>query len=182
MQRYIGEEEGKKRKKKEKGRRKRSRRKNRQKERSIEGSEIFGELTDRSVSDLTITNPFKSVPLRFEHRRGESRRAARDSFARFCAARCRGDRRLTIVSGRDAHLLKIPRTPSHAARFRNVITISLSLLPTIVHRSPTLPFFPLLSSIHLFITAMQQHLFSFFLSLEPIRAGPRTHRNSPLLP
>lgn len=44
---------------------------------------------------------------------------ARASFARFCAARCRGDRRLTTVSGQAARLLRIPRSWSRA-RFRSV--------------------------------------------------------------
>lgn len=45
--------------------------------------------------------------------------SARTSFARFCAARCRGDRRLTTVSGQAARLLRIPRSWSRA-RFRSV--------------------------------------------------------------
>lgn len=45
--------------------------------------------------------------------------SARTSFARFCAARCRGDRRLTTVSGEAARLLRIPRSWSRA-RFRSV--------------------------------------------------------------
>lgn len=57
-----------------------------------EGSRLVARLTDRSISDLTIANPFKSVPLRFEcrHRSASVQRWVTPSRARFFRTFLRG--------------------------------------------------------------------------------------------
>lgn len=145
-----------------------------------EGSRLVARLTDRSISDLTIANPFKSVPLRFEcrHRSASVQRWVTPSRARFFRTFLRGTMpRWSSINDRFRPRRAFAQDSAHSVA-RRPFPERYDALLVLIANNRLIVFFPFffffLSSIIYFyiyiITTIQQRLF-FFLSI-----GPRIHR------